>query len=613
MSLLATWLIVACVAAPPAPSLPEIATGYVEKPLVRGERWMIVAAHPLAAEAGRAMLRAGGSAIDAAIAAQLVLGLVEPQSSGLGGGGFMLHLDAATGRIAAWDGRETAPAASLAEDLIRIGPEDPRPPRPSLRASGRSIGVPGLMPMLEAAHREGGRLPWARLFEPAVRIADEGFAVTPRLHASLRANARELRRDPETREQFLDSSGEPLAVGARMRWPTLAPTLRRLAAAGATALQRGPLAEQVVAEVADGAGGRTPGRMTLSDLAAYKPLRRDALCTPFRRHVVCGMPAPSGGGIAVAQVLGIVEAGGPAGVALGLDSATARSGLPAADLLHLLAEAQRLAFADRDRYVADPAFAPLPGGSAAALLDPAYLARRAALIDPKRSLGTAPAGEPLPGLHAGASVAVPEQGTSHLTVVDASGNVVSLTSSIESAFGAFAMTAGGVLLNNQLTDFSAPPVDAAGRPVANRLEPGKRPRSSMAPTLVFERSADGGRGRWLLATGSPGGAAIIPFVSLHLIALLDWRLDARAAMALPAFGRFNTPTTWFGAEHPAFAASAPGLNAPWADALRARGHELRTVGLPSGLATIVRRHDADGRTWLEGAADPRREDRALAD
>lgn len=601
------WAREPTLAAPQAalPAQPEIATGFSPKPLVRGERWMVVAAHPLAAEAGRAMLRAGGSAVDAAIAAQLVLGIVEPQSSGLGGGAFALHLAGPGRALTAWDGRETAPTASRPDDLRWIDADDRRPPQPGARASGRSIGVPGLARLLEALHREGGRLPWATLFEPALRIAEEGFAVTPRLHASLRANAAELRRDREARALWFDAAGEPLTVGHRLRWPAMAALLKALARDGADALHLGPLAEQIVARVQDTADGRTPGRLTLADLAAYRPIRRAAVCGPYRGWEVCGMPPPSSGGIAVLQVLGLLEGHDLAAMA-------PVDGLPRVDAVHLLTDALRLAFADRERWVADADFAPLPGGSPAALLDRAYLRQRAALIDPARSLGTAAAGEP-PGADRRSGIAPPqpEAGTTQITVVDGEGAVLSLTSSIESAFGAWAMTAGGLLLNNHLNDFSARRHDDQGRPVANRLEPAKRPRSSMAPTLVFERNADGSRGAWLLATGTPGGATIIPVVAKTLLALLDWRLDAQAATALPHVVAFNSPVTAFGAEHPAV--TALGDEVPLFEGLRHRGHALRRVPVPSGLATIVQRRDGEGRRWFEGAADPRREGVALAD
>jgi gamma-glutamyltranspeptidase/glutathione hydrolase len=583
---------------------PEIATGYARKPLVRAASYVAVTAHPQATRAACHVLARGGSAVDAAIAAQWVLAVVEPQSSGLGGGGFVLHWDAARRAVTAWDGRETAPAASRPDDLRWIDADERVPPRPNARDSGRSVGVPGLVHLLAKVHRAHGRLPWRELLAPAIELAQQGFAVSPRLAASIAASADALARDGHARAVFFHPDGRPLAAGDHLVQRALAATLRTLADEGPDAFYRGALARDVVDAVADTRGGLvTPGRMTLDDLAAYRSVQRDALCAPYRVHVVCGMPPPSSGGLAVAQALGVLEAFDLA--ALPPTDVGADGGRPSALGVHLVTEALRLAFADRNRYVADTDFVPLPGAGAASLLDRGYLRARAALIDPGRSMGTAPPGEfgtPLPARDAG----LPRGGTTHLTVVDRDGHVVVLTSSIESAFGSRRMTRGGVLLNNQLTDFAPAPVDAQGRPVANRLEPGKRPRSSMAPTLVFTPDAQGRPDAFAMATGSPGGAAIIAYVLGSLVAVLDWGLDARQAAAQVSFAAFDGPTTVVGAEHPRIDARDGGAADPLVAGLRVRGHDVRLAAQSSGLAIVVRRCDGTRCTY-EAGADPRRE------
>lgn len=594
---------------PGALGAPEIATVYAPKALVSGRLDLVVAAHPLAARAGFEMLARGGSAVDAAIAVQMVLTLVEPQSSGIGGGAFMLHYRAADGRLIAYDGRETAPAAATANDLRWVSEAERHLPLPSARASGRSIGTPGVLRMLELAHREGGRLPWAALFEPAIRMADEGFRISPRLASSIAASASELQRDREARAHFLQADGSPKPVGMMLRSPALAQSLRAIAAGGADAFYRGAIAADIVDEIADTSGGITAGKTTLADLASYRALRREPICSAYREiYLVCGMPPPSSGGLAVAQALGILD---PFDLAAHKPATPdADGGKPGVMGVHLVAEAERLAFADRDRYVADTDFVPLPGGSPARLLDPAYLRQRAALIDPARSMGRAQPGA-FDGATHGRAASVDERGTTQLSIVDRYGDVVSMTSSIEGAFGSFHMTRGGFLLNNQLTDFAAVPLDAQGRAVANRLQPGKRPRSSMAPTLVFRRRADGSRGAFVMATGSPGGAAIIPYVVKTLVGVLDWGLDAQQASALVDFGAFNTPATFVGGEHPNVDARDDGRHDALIEGLRARGHRVQTAAQSSGIATIVRRGGSDERPLYEGGADPRREGVAI--
>ena len=467
---------------------PEAATGEPQAQALRSAapatQHMIAAANPHAAEAGREILRAGGSAVDAAIAAQLVLTLVEPQSSGIGGGGFLLHYRAKDGGVAAYDGRETAPAAATPELFLDA---EGRPMGFwEAVVGGRSVGVPGLLRMLELAHQDHGRLPWAFLFEPAIRLAESGFEVSPRLHGLI-AKDRFLARQAEARDYFYDAEGQALAVGSLRRNEALAGVLRLVAWGGTEAFYEGEVAEAIVATVR---GTANPGDMSLEDLSGYQAKRRDALCRPYRQWQVCGMPPPTSGGVAVLQILGLLER---------FDLAALDPN--GADAAHLIAEAGRLAFADRNQFLADDDFVAVPLD---ALLDPAYLARRSALITLDGSLGKAK-----PGLSS-ESAAMPSQddppSTSHLVVVDGKGNAVSMTSSIESAFGARHMVRG-FLLNNELTDFSFRP-EAGGRPVANRVEPGKRPRSSMAPVIVLDDD-----GRFLLALGSPGGSRIIGYVA----------------------------------------------------------------------------------------------------
>ena len=552
-------------------ALGSTATGRAEAPApVLAERHMVAAAHPLASEAGREILRAGGSAVDAAIAVQAVLGLVEPQSSGIGGGAFLLHYDGDSGAVMAYDGRETAPAA-VREDLFLNADGSPKGFFEAV-VGGSSVGVPGVIRMLELAHREHGRLPWDTLFQPAIALAEEGFAVTPRLHYLISVD-RYLATFPETRRYFYLPDGEALPVGHRLRNPDYAESLRLIAAVGADGFYSGPLAEAIVARVRT--APRNPGLMTLEDLAAYQAKERPALCRPYRQYEVCGMPPPTSGGIAVLQMLGLLER---------FD--LARAGPEGAEGWHLLAEAGRLAFADRNAYVADSDFVNVPLGR---LLARNYLRSRSLLIDPNRSLGEAKPGD------VGQRAAVVRQSappsTTHFSIVDGEGNAVSMTSSVENAFGSRLM-AGGFILNNQLTDFSFRP-EVDGRPVANRVAPGKRPRSSMSPTLVLDE--DGGL---ILAIGSPGGSRIIGFVTKALVGVLDWGLDVQSAISLPNLTNRNGVTDL----------EAGTALEPLAGDLEALGHEVQMRGMNSGLHGI--RITDKG---LEGGADPRREGVALGD
>lgn len=556
---------------------PEGASGWIEKAPVTSRHAMVATAHPLATRAGYDILRAGGDAIDAAIAAQLVLGLVEPQSSGLGGGAFLLYHDAKTNRLVAYDGRESAPAAATPERFL--GPDGTPLAFHDAVVGGRSVGIPGTVRLLEQVHRRHGRLPWSRLFRRAISLADGGFSVSPRLHALI---AGETHWSQErARAYFLAPEGQAPATGSRLRNRAYAGTLRTLAAQGAKAFYDGAIADDIVRTAND--APRHPGDLTRRDLSRYRVAVRDPVCDAYREYRVCGMPLPSSGGLTVLQVLKMLE---PYDIAA-MGPATFWS-------VHFISEAERLAFADRDRYMADPAFEPPPPG----LLDDAYLRRRSALISTDHSLGVAPPGDPARrGTHASVSVAGHDAAaefpsTSQIAIVDREGNAVSMTTTIEDAFGSRLMTESGFLLNNELTDFSFVPSED-GRPVANRVEGGKRPRSSMAPTIVYDR-----RGRIYALTGSTGGSLIIGHVVKMLVAMLDWGLDPQAAAALPNFGSRNGPTE-LERETPVVALEPK---------LRALGHATRVITDTSGIQSIRRTPTG----WI-GGADPRREGVVLGD
>jgi gamma-glutamyltranspeptidase/glutathione hydrolase len=548
---------------------PEAESGFVSRPAVVSAGSMAVTANPYATDAAVEILQLGGNALDAAIAAQWVLNLVEPQSSGIGGGGFLLYWDQTRQRVSAWDGRETAPRGASADFAMRV---DGRPARfPDILASGQAVGVPGLLPMLEATHRRHGKLRWERLLRPVIRLAENGFAVSPRLHLLLR-NDSLLKNDAEARALYFDESGEARRIGEILRNPKLAETFRAIASAGAHAQQRGELAARIVGVV-----GQRGGSLKAVDLEQYRPRQRSVVCGPYRQWRVCGMPPPSSGGIGVLQLLGLLARVEP----VAHDPATA-------DSAHLFAEAGRLVYADRARYLADSDFVAVPQ---AALLDPAYLDRRARLIDPRRSMGVAAPGV-LPAGHAQADDDAPElPATTHVSIVDRAGNAVALTSSIESAFGS-RIQVGGFLLNNQLTDFALTP-ERDGKPVANRLQPGKRPLSSMAPTLVFDR-----HGRLHAVLGSPGGSRIINYVARTLAALLDGGRSPTAAVALPHLGNRNGATEVERDRVPERLVSE----------LEQRGHVVQRTDMTSGLHLIVR----VGGQWV-GAVDPRREGLARGD
>ena len=522
---------------------PEAATGNQSKDAAQAKSFMVSAANPLGVEAGLEILRAGGSAADAAVAVQLVLNLVEPQSSGLGGGAFALYWDAGHRKLASYDGRETAPAAARPDRFLKDGK-----PMAFLEAAvgGRSVGVPGVVAMLELAHRRHGRLAWAELFQPAIRIAEQGFPVSHRLQGVLERE-RFLRDDAEARALYYPGG----QVATRVVNRAYAETLRKLAREGAAALHRGEIARDIVQ-----AAAARGGDLSMADLAGYRPLEREPVCAPYRRYRVCSMGPPSSGGVAVLQILGVLER-------KGFERQPAHS----APAMHLFIEAGKLAYADRARYAGDADFAPVP---VTRLLSGHYLEGRAKLIT-ERAMPLAPPGD------------TEANGTSHLSVADADGNVLAMTTTIESSFGSRVM-ARGFHLNNQLTDFDFAPGGA------NQVAAGKRPRSSMAPTIVF-----GADGRVRMALGSPGGPWIINYVAKTLVAALDWGLDAQAAIEAPNFGSRNGP-----------AVLESGAGAALVEQLKVKGHEVQLAPLMSGVQAIERVPGG----W-RGGADPRREGAAL--
>lgn len=559
-AVLLSLLAAACASVPPPAAAPT--------PVVAaGPRAMVAAANPLAVEAGLTVLRQGGSAVDAAVAVQAVLGLVEPQSSGLGGGAFMTFYDAETKAVSAYDGRETAPTGATADMFL----DEAGKPLPFAQAvlSGRSTGVPGAVAMLALAQKDHGKRPWASLFDDGVRLADEGFVVSPRL--ALMAGAVEAAQGqpgtPDAGAYFTRPDGERVQAGDILRNPAYAASLRAIAAHGPEGLLDGPIARAIVAKVAE---APIPGTLTLADLKAYSPRSGAALCRPYRVYVVC-VPRPPSSGVALLQALMMLEK----------TDIAARG--PADPLAWVqIAEAERLMYADRDRYVGDPAYVRVP---VEGLLDGAYVAGRAATIGERA--GPAPRhGELAEAAFAPDATAEPA-GTSHFVVVDGQGNVVSMTTTVESLFGSGRM-AGGFFLNNQLTDFSFSPADKDGRAAANAVAPGKRPRSSMSPVVVTDRE-----GRFVAALGSPGGSSILSYNLKALVGVLDWGLTMQQAIDLP---NLVARGEVFSSEPERF---APGV----VEALAARGIVFRAGGgETSGLHGVIARPDG-----LEGGADSRRE------
>jgi gamma-glutamyltranspeptidase / glutathione hydrolase len=542
---------------------------------VEAEEHMVVAAHPLAVEAGVRVLREGGTAADAMVAVQVVLGLVEPQSSGLGGGAFLVWFDGSTGELTTLDGRETAPLAAGPQYFLD-GEGEPLDFWDAV-VGGRSVGTPGTPKLMEEAHRRWGRADWPSLFEDAIDLAESGFTVSPRLATLVQEEPEDrLPRFEATRDYFYPD-GEPLEAGDTLVNPAYAETLRVLAEDGSDAFYRGPIAREIVRTVRDGRED-LPGLLSLVDLTLYRVIERPAVCAEYRGHDVCGMGPPSSGAITVGQILGMLEA---------FD--LAEMGPTSPEAWTLIGDASRLAFADRGKYIADSDYVPVPTEG---LLSPDYLAARAEELSRERALEEVEPGSPTwdHALNWGVDASLEFPSTSHISIVDRYGNALSMTTTIENGFGS-RLFVGGFLLNNELTDFSFE-THSDGWPIANRVEPGKRPRSSMAPTIVMKD------GKPVLVIGSPGGSRIIGYVVNGIINHIDWGMDIQSAVAAPhlvnRFGAFDLEAE----------TAATGLEV----ALQEAGFETEVVDLTSGLHAIT----IEGEV-LRGGADPRREGIALGD
>ena len=549
------------------PPAPEAGSGWTDKKSVAARQFIVAAAHPLAVQTGYNVLKRGGNAVDAAVAVQLMLNLVEPQSSGIGGGAFMLYWDAEQRTLTTFDGRETAPGAATPAYFLNADGE----PMEWWDAviGGRSVGVPGTLKLLDLAHQWHGRLPWPELVQPAIDRAEQGFSISPRLAHSI-ANAEGLDRYDTTRAYFFADDGSPLIAGTLLKNTEFADTLRQVAKRRSDALYRGPLAREITRTVA--ATEDNPGLLTTADFESYRVKVRDPVCMPYRSYTVCGMGPPTSGGLTIAQILGILSHFDIPGMGYGADS------------VHLFSEAAKLAYADRGLYMADNDFVRMP---VAGLIDPNYLTYRAQLIDHNTAMQAVAPGNP-PWLDA--QLWAPDgrherPGTSHFSIVDRYGNALSMTTTIENGFGSRLMV-GGFLLNNELTDFSFRP-ERDGRPVANRVEAGKRPRSSMSPTIVLNPNGDP-----YLLIGSPGGSRIINYVAKTVIAVLDWNWDLQDAINLGHFSNRNGATDL----------EAGTEAATLKEALTERGHDVNVRDLNSGLHGVLIR---DG--VLVGGADPRRE------
>ncbi len=557
----------------PAPNA-AVAPEPAPRPAVRAAKHMVAAANPLAARAGLEILRAGGSAIDAAIAVQMVLNVVEPQSSGIGGGGFLVHYSARSQSIESYDGRETAPAAATPDMFLNSAGS--RREFHDAVPGGLSVGVPGLLRMLEAAHKDHGKLPWRRLFDSAIELAEEGFEISPRLHGQV-SRDRHLKKFDTTRSYFFDAAGEAKSAGTRLINRSLASTFKVIADFGPDAFYIGPIAEDIVAAARD--ASPNPGRITANDLQTYRAKKREPVCSLYRRWVVCGAPPPTSGGVTTLQILGTLQE---------FDLAAMKPG--SAEAVHLIAEASRLAFADQGKYLADPDAVRVPVGR---MIDPGYLAIRAKLISRTTAMEKAEPGNLAEQAELRYAPSSDEHGrsTTHFSIVDGDGNVVSLTSSIKSEFGSRLMVRG-FLLNSQLTEFGFSPI-RNGRPIANAAAANKRPRSSMSPTLVLDAG-----GKPVLAVGTPGGGAIIGYVAKTIIGVLDWKLDPQAAIDAPHYVNLNGPTD-LEADTPV-AALQP--------VLEGLGHKVRVSNMVSGLHAIQITENG-----LLGGADPRGEGVAIGD
>ena len=553
---------------------------------------MVAAANPLATEAGLEILRAGGSAVDAAIAVQATLGLVEPQSSGLGGGAFMVLYDPETAKVWAYDGREEAPSGATGTMFLD---KETGKPRPYFQrtGSGQSTGTPGAIVMLHKAHQDYGTMDWGSQLEGSIQLAEEGFRVSPRMAGLVkRMGAYILKNDPDTRDYFFLENGDPIPEGFLRDNQPYAESLRAIAK-NPRALLEGPIAEDIVAKIQQ---EPFPGSMTLADMAAYQPRKAEALCTPYRGYAVCGAQPPASGGIAVQSILGTLE------------NFDMRAAGETTEGWHLFAEASFLAYADRDKYVADPVFVDVPETE---MLDKSYLESRAALIKPDSVIKDVTAGDPA-GFKRGKDATPDNPGTSHFTIVDKDGLTVSMTTTVEGPFGSQRMVRG-FLLNNQLTDFSSYDKDADGVLIANRVEPGKRPRSSMSPSIVFAPN-----GEFLFTTGSPGGNSIIAYTAKTIVGILDWDLSPQDAIDLPNVIARNgslrlEAQNLRDAETEELdrgkGAKEFGMSEDVVSALETMGHKVRRSGGEiSGLHIIYRNEDGT----LIGAADPRREGTAEA-
>ncbi|MCD9538993.1 gamma-glutamyltransferase [Photobacterium carnosum] len=552
---------------------PETSVSHQQSQLVSGQQWMIASANHYASEAGAAILRQGGNAIDAMVATQLVLGLVEPQSSGIGGGGFLVYWDSDNHQMTTFDGRETAPFA-VTPRLFQDKNGQPLAFYDAV-VGGRSVGTPGTIKLLWNSHQQYGQLDWKKLFQPAIRLAKNGFIVSPRLAALVAKDATHLQRWPVTKNYFFDAQGQPIQAGQKLINQPYADTLRKIADYGQKAFYQGDIAREIVNTVQNAIGN--PGVLSSIDLASYKVKQRAPICAPYHQYQICGMGPPSSGALTLGQIMGMLS-----------HYPLATMGANNINSWRLIGDASRLAFADRGRYMADSDYVPMPTKG---LLDPAYIQQRAQLLVTNKKLTNVKAGSP-PWDYANLQTtdeAIELPSTTHFAIVDRQGNVVSMTSTIENSFGSRLMV-GGFLLNNELTDFSfRSHID--GKPIANRIEPGKRPRSSMAPTIVMHNNQP------VLAIGSPGGSQIIGYIAKTLVAYLDWGMDLQQAINLPninnRFGPFeleqNTSAT------------------AWAPKFEQLGYKTAVKDLNSGIQAI-----SIAPKQLIGAADPRREGKVIA-
>ncbi len=545
---------------------PEAGSGFEAREEVRAREYMIATANEHASEAALEMMKAGGNAVDAVIAAQVMLTLVEPQSSGIGGGAFLLHFDAENAKLTSYDGREVAPSA--ADEKLFLNQDGTRAGFRSAVRSGRSIGVPGVIAMLARLHKTHGSLAWEALFQPTIRLARSGFPVSPRLHKMLSLRGAGFFNQP-AQSLFYDETLAARPVGFLLKNPPLADSLEVIAGKGAAGFYEGAIAADIVKAAQE--APTVPSLMTMEDLKGYKAVLRDPVCGPYRGFQICGMGPPSSGGLTVAMTLGLL-----APFDLGKT--------PNKDALHLIVEAEKLAYADRNRYMADPDFVRQPDR----FLDGGYLDERRRFIKKMDVMKKAEPGQPFVDEKAvrGRDATIELGGTSHLSIIDKAGNVVSMTSSIEGAFGSGQMV-GGFLLNNQLTDFSFLPVDGKGNPIANRAGPLKRPRSSMSPTIVFN-----GDGTPRAVVGSPGGSRIILFVVKALVAHIDWGMGPQEAVALFNFGSRNGPIEM----------EVRPESQGFISELEAMGHKVRRAVMTSGAQMITLQPP-----YLKGGADPRRE------